>query len=109
MRWCYAKAFHQTAVHIVLAASFNIEIILKYETKQHPIGNIHFSITHGKSNVEIQNSKELQPNQTIRQQLNTAKVIEDQIIQTLNQEALTQIIQVSIKEYLHQLIVAVKK
>ena len=77
--------------------------------KQHPIGNIHFSITHEKSNVEIQNSKELQPNQTIRQQLHTAKVIEDQIIQTLNQEALTQIIQVSIKEYLHQLIVAVKK
>ena len=48
-------------------------------------------------------------NQTIRQQIHAAKAIGDQIIQTLNQKALTEIIQVSIKEYLNQLLVAVKQ
>ena len=48
-------------------------------------------------------------NQTIRQQRHAAKTIEDQIIQTLNQKALTEIIQVSIKEYLHRSLVAVKQ
>ena len=71
--------------------------------------NIHFNITHRTSNAELQNSKNLHNNQTIRQQRHPAKAIEDQIIQTLNQNALTEIIQVSIKEYLHQLLVAVKQ
>ena len=48
-------------------------------------------------------------NQTISQQRHAAKTIEDQIIQTLNQKALTEIIQVSIKEYLQQSLVAVKQ
>ena len=49
-------------------------------------------------------------NQTIRQQRHAAKTIEDQIIQIiLNQKALTEIIQVSIKEYLQQSLVAVKQ
>ena len=48
-------------------------------------------------------------NQTIRQQRHAAKTIEDQIIQTLNQKVLTEITQISIKEYLHQSLVAVKQ
>ena len=51
----------------------------------------------------------MHPNQTIQQQIHAGKVIEDQIIQTLNQKALTEIIQVSIKDYLHQSLVAVKQ
>ena len=47
--------------------------------------------------------------QVIGQQRHAAKAIEDQIIQILNQKALIGIIQVSIKEYLHQSLVAVKK
>ena len=47
-------------------------------------------------------------NQTIRQR-HAAKTVEDQIIRTLNQKALTEIIQVSIKEYLHHSLVAVKQ
>ena len=83
----------------------NIEI----KNNQQPNENIHFNITHRTSNVEIQNSKNLHPNQTIGQQIHVTKVIEDQIIQALNQKALTEIIQVSIKEYLHQSLVAVKQ
>ena len=37
------------------------------------------------------------------------KVVEDQIIQILNQKEQTEIIQVAIKEYLHQLLVTVKQ
>ena len=48
-------------------------------------------------------------NQTIGQQRHAAKAIEDQIIQTLNQKALTEIIQEAIKEYLHHSLVAVKQ
>ena len=83
----------------------NIEI----KNNQQPSGNIHFSITHRTNNTEIQNSKNVHTNQTIRQQRRVAKAIEDQIIQTLNQKALTEIIQVAIKECLHQLLVAVKQ
>ena len=81
------------------------------ETKnnQQPNGNIHFNITHRTSNTEIQNSKNLLTNQTIGQQGHAVKAIEDQIIQTLNQKALTEIIQVAIKEYLHHSQVAVKQ
>ena len=48
-------------------------------------------------------------NQTIGQQRHAIKAVEDQIIQILNQKAQTEIIQVAIKEYLHQLLVAVKQ
>ena len=48
-------------------------------------------------------------NQTIGQQGHAVKAIEDQIIQTLNQKALTEIIQLAIKEYLHHSLVAVKQ
>ena len=83
----------------------NIEI----KNNQQPNGNIHFNITHRTSNTEIQNSKNLHTNQTIGQQRHAAKAIEDQIIQTLNQKALTEIIQLAIKEYLHHSLVAVKQ
>ena len=53
--------------------------------------------------------KNLHTNQTIRQQRHAAKTMEDQIIQTLNQKVLTEITQISIKEYLHQSLVAVKQ
>ena len=49
----------------------------------------------------------MQTNHTIGQQLHATKVIEDQIIQTLNQKAPTEIMQVSLGDYLHQLLVAV--
>lgn len=104
----------------VSTQKYNIEI----KTNQQPNGKIfiHFNIIHGTSNVEIQNQKKL-ATQPIGQQLNSAKVIEDQIIQTINQKALTEIIQVSIlhllqtitdilqtfTDYLHQLLVAVKQ
>ena len=61
------------------------------------------------SNAEIQNSKKLHFNQTVGQQRHAAKAIEDQIIRTLNQKSLTEIIQVSTKEYLHQSLVAIKQ
>ena len=67
------------------------------------------ALHNGTSNAELQNWKNLHTNQTIRQQRHAAKTIEDQIIQTLNQKALTEIIQVSIKEYLQQSLVAVKQ
>ena len=47
--------------------------------------------------------------QVIGQQRHAAKAIEDQIIQILNQKALIGIIQVSIKEYLHQSLVKKQK
>ena len=122
VRLCYAKNFHKTAIHMVQTASFNAEI--QYWNKNQSTTqwkNIHFNIIHGTSNVEIQNQKKL-ATQPIGQQLNSAKVIKDQIIQTINQKALTEIIQVSIlhllqtitdilqtfTDYLHQLLVAVK-
>ena len=83
----------------------NIEI----KNNQQPNGNIHFNITHRTSNTKIRNSKNLHTNQTIEQQRHAAKAIEDQIILSLNQKALTDIIQVAIKEYLHHLLVAVKQ
>ena len=83
----------------------NIEI----KNNRQPNGNIHFNITHRTSNTEIQNSKNFHTNQTIRQQRHAAKAIEDQIIQALNQKALTEIIQVPIKEYLDHSLVAVKQ
>ena len=79
------------------------------KNNQQTNGNIYFNITHSTTNAEQQNSKNLHTNQTIRQQIHAAKAIGDQIIQTLNQKALTEIIQVSIKEYLNQLLVAVKQ
>ena len=122
VRLCYAKNFHKTAIHMVQTASFNAEI--QYWNKNQSTTqwkNIHFNIKHGTNNVEIQNQKRL-ATPPIGQQLNSAKVIEDQIIQTINQKALTEIIQVSIlhllqtitdilqtfTDYLHQLPVAVK-
>ena len=122
VRLCYEKNFHKTAIHMVQTASFNAEI--QYWNKNQSTTqwkNIHFNIKHGTNNVEIQNQKRL-ATPPIGQQLNSAKVIEDQIIQTINQKALTEIIQVSIlhllqtitdilqtfTDYLHQLPVAVK-
>ena len=57
----------------------------------------------------IQKYKIQKTNQRIEQQRHAAKAIEDQIILTLNQKALTEIIQVAIKEYLQHLLVAVKQ
>ena len=69
---------------------------IEIKSNQRHNGNIHFNITNKKSNGEIQNLKNLQTNQTIQLQIHAAKVMEDQIIQTLNQKALTEIIQISI-------------
>ena len=84
----------------------NIEI----KNNQQPNRNTPFNITHGISNADIQNKKNhLQSKQTIGQQIHAAKVIEDQIIQMLNQKALTEIIKVSLKDYLNPSLVAVKQ
>ena len=50
------------------------------KSNQQSTGKIHFNITHGTSNAEIQNY--LQPNQTIGQQIHASKVIENEIIPT---------------------------
>ena len=42
---------------------------IEIKSNQQPNRNIHFTITNKKSNAEIQNSKNLQPNQTIQQQI----------------------------------------
>ena len=51
----------------------------------------------------------MQPNKAIQQQIHATKFIEDQIIQTLNHKALSEIIQLSMKYYLHQSLVALKQ
>ena len=40
---------------------------IEIKNNQQPSGNIHFSITHRTSNTEIQNPKNMNTNQTIRQ------------------------------------------
>ena len=55
----------------------------QYWNKKQPKSQLNYSlsIANIKNHVEIQNSKNLQPSQTIQQQIHPAKVIEDQTIQ----------------------------
>ena len=84
----YAKTFHQTVVHMFQHINnytqvnnslhnFQHRNNVKIKSNQQPNGTIHFNITHGKTNAEIQNSKNLQPNQTVGQQMYAVKVIEN--------------------------------